>query len=105
MEGDSSKVGEGSATDLFLFALVFFTVFLLEEPLGVACPSYREVAATGSLIEMSLEALFSALAIGFFFLELDAAAVTLLPHLEATFSGAGMLFAFAFNQADGWRLL
>ena len=35
MEGDLSKVREGSATDLFLFALVFFTVFLLEEPLGV----------------------------------------------------------------------
>ena len=59
----------------------------------------------GSLITMPLKAFFFALATDFFFLELDAAAVTLLPLLEAAFSGAGMLFGFTFNQADGWHLL
>ena len=37
LEGDSSKVEEGSATDLFLLALVFLAVFLPETSFGVAC--------------------------------------------------------------------
>ena len=46
MEGDSSNVGEGNAADLFLFALIFFTVFLLEDPIRVACSLGCGVFAT-----------------------------------------------------------
>jgi hypothetical protein len=46
------------------------------------------------------EMLFS-WATDFFLLELEAAAVILLPLLDATFSGAGTLFGFSSNQADG----
>ena len=104
VEGDSSNVGEGNVVDLFHFALVFLIVFLLENPLGVACSSGCGVSATGSLITTPLEVLFFALATDFFFLELDAAAVTLLPLLEASFFWSRNV-VWIFFEPSGWVVL